>query len=132
MISDTVAVIDKIAFHAEDQFKSRDIALFLAVFICGICVIKALNDTVVGNGTSRMAHTVRRFDQVLRLDHRILLAHFSVGMKFHTLFFRGIFTLFRRFGDIKALNGRIDLTVELTVSDRTADSDISAFSVLII
>ena len=55
-----------------------------------------------------------------------------MGMKFDTLFFGGIFSLLRRLGHIETLHGRVDLAVELTVSDRAADADISAFSVFVI
>ncbi len=132
VICDTVTVIDKVTLHAEDQLKARNFALFLAFFISGIRIIKSLHDTMVSDRAGRMTHAVCRFDQILRLDDSIFFTHLRMGMEFDTLFFRKIHTLFRRLRDIESLDRGIDLPVKLTISDGSGNSDISAFSELVI
>ena len=132
VICDTVTVIDKVAFHTEDQLKARNFALFLTLFICRICIVKALYDAMVGDRAGRMPHSVRRLDQILRLDDRILLTHLRMGMKLDTLLFRIIHTLFRRLRHIEALDTGIDLSVKLAISDGGGNPDVSAFSEFVI
>ena len=125
MISDAGTIVHEIAFHTEDQFKSRDIALFPAFLPGRIRIVKALYDTVIGNGTGRMPHAVGCFDQHARVDDRILLAHLRMGVKLDPLFFGKVHPRLRRFGAVKPLYGRADLPVKSTVGHRAADTDIA-------
>ena len=67
----------KVSFHTIDNLDIE--------FLCGLGRIRiSLHHTMVGDGNSRPAPAVSRFNEVFYRYHSIHIAHGRMGMKFHT------------------------------------------------